>query len=464
MEAEHQNNWFLRLIDKTIGGGEMTAQQLLSLFFPLFLDQLFIRIIGIINTTMVSSYGIEAMSAVSLVDSLNNFMVNFFIAISTGCTVVVAQYFGRRDKKNAVLTAAQSISSAILTALIIMLIILVFPTQISRGLFGSGNELFQDYAKFYLRASAISYPFFAMIQTGLGAMRGSGNTKVSVYFSTSFNALNVLLNILFLNVFHLGVTGLSLSLILSRVIVAFVLLWYMLRSNDEYPLKVRHFLVPNMSIQRSVFTVAVPVGLEQVFFHGGRTLVQVFIVGFGMMSTAANAASLPYSNFLQLIGATTQTGLVTIVGQCIGAGKIDEAKYYIKRITTASLLISSVLSLIFALILPFYLSLYHLPPEAYHIALILCIMTLIITPLTWPASFVNPNGLRAAGDARFTSMVALVTMWVSRVGLGYLLGVVLGFGIYGFWVAMFIEWIVRAVIFTIRLNGDKWYRHRVIKD
>ena len=464
MESEQQSNWFLRLIDKSIGGGSMSAQQLLALMFPLFLDQLFVRIISMLNTSMISSYGVEAMSAVSLVDSLNNFMVNLFIAISTGCTVVVAQYFGRRDKRNAVLTAAQSISSSVSAALVIMTLILIFTKPLALVLFGSGNDTFQGYAALYLRASAISYPFFAMIQTGLGAMRGSGNTKTSVYFSTAFNTLNVLLNIIFLYVFHLGVLGLAISLVTSRVLVAGALLWYMLRSNDEYPLHAKHFFKINMPIQKSVLNVAVPVGLEQIFFHGGRTLVQVFIVGLGMMSTAANAAALPYSNFLQLLGSTLQMGLVTIAGQCIGAGKVDEAKRYIKRITIAASWGSAFMGLIFISLIHVYLGLYNLPPEAYRMAFVVCIMTLIATPLTWSTSFVIPNGLRAAGDARFTSLVALICMWSVRVVCGYFFGIVLGYGLYGFWGAMFLEWGVRSIFFIFRLRGDKWYRHSVIHD
>ena len=464
MESERHSNWLLRLVDKGIGGGVMPAQQLLGLLFPLFLDQLFLRIISTLNTSMISSYGVEALSTVSLVDSLNNLMVNLFIGISTGCTVVVAQYFGRRDKKKAVLTAAQAMTSSVGAALVIMTVILLFTRPIANVLCGDGNALFQEYSALFLRASAISYPFFAMIQTGLGAMRGSGDTKTSVYFSTAFNLLNVLFNILFLNVFRFGVLGLSISLVASRAIVAIALLWYMLHSNDENPLRLKHFFNIIPAIQKSIMTVAIPVGLEQIFFHGGRTLVQMYIARLGMMSTAANAAALPFSAILQLLPNTLQMGLVTVAGQCIGAGLIDETKRYIKRFANAAVWTGVFTSVISAFLLPAFLGLYNLPPEAYRMAFIVCIITLVLTPFTWSVSFVYPNGLRAAGDARYTSMVALVCMWSVRVGGGYLIGIVLGYGLYGFWIAMFLEWAVRSVFFASRLRGDKWYRHRVIQD
>jgi Na+-driven multidrug efflux pump len=340
----------------------------------------------------------------------------------------------------------------------------LFTSPIIHVLFGSGDALFQDYSVIFFRASAISYPFFALIQTGLGAMRGSGDTKTSVYFSTGVNLLNVLFNVLFLYVFRFGVVGISISLVASRVLVAAAMFFYMTHAHNDYPLRRGDFLTVNMPIQRSVMTVALPTGLEQVFFHGGRVLTQIFIVGFGTMSTAANAAAMPFSNFIQLLGGTMQMALVTIAGMCIGAGKVDEAKSYIKRVTLGSMGGNVIISLLFAAAMPLYLGFFNLPQEAYDMAFWVCVANLIFTPFCWPPSFIIPSGLRAAGDANFTSVAALITMWLVRVVAGYVFGVVLGGGLQGVWYAMFLEWAVRAVIFFIRLRGSKWYRHRVIQD
>lgn len=462
MESGHSNR-IIRLLDKFLGGSVMTMPQLLSLIFPLFLDQLFVRVISMLNTSMISSYGMQAISAVSMVDSVNNFTMNLFIAISTGCTVVVAQFIGRGDRDSANLTVAQSITSSTLIAVIITVSLLVFTNPIINLLFGKGDDSFLDYAVLFMRASAISYPFFAIIQTALGAMRGSGNTKTSVYFSTSLSVLNVVLNILFLFVFRFGVLGLSISLIISRVAVAIVVMIYVLRSNSVYPLKLKHFFKLNKPIQGSVMTVAVPTGLEQVFFHGGRILTQIFIVGFGTESTAANAVVMPFSAFLQLIGATLMMAIVTIAGQCVGAGKVDEARWYIRRITWASVIGTAFLGIIFMIFLPVFLGFFDLTTVAYEKARVLCLMNVVFTPLFWSHSFVLPNGLRAAGDARYTSLVALIAMWTVRVLAAYILGVVLGFDVYGIWVAMFVEWLVRSILFSVRIKGNKWY-HPVISD
>lgn len=448
--------------NRVYGSSSLDFPQILQLLWPLLLDQLFMRILNVLNTTMVSSYGPEAVSAVSIIDSFNFFVINFFVAIATGCTVVVAQYCGRGDRHTANEAAAQAVGSSVLMALLVCLVLVLFPDFVIGLLLGKADPLMQEHARTFLIGSAISYPFYAMIQTILGAMRGAGATKASVYFSSGLNLANVLGNVVFLNIFRFGVLGLSISTVASRVIFAGLSLLYMLRSNRELALRPQNFLVPNLPLQRSILYVALPTGLEQVFFHAGRILTQVFVVGYGTMSATANAIVLPFSSFLQVCGSTMQMGIVTIVGQCIGAGKTGEAKRYIKIITLTGVVTSALVSLIFVPILPGFLSLYNLPGEAYHKALWTCILVLVGTPVTWPGSFIVPAGLRAAGDAGYTSVVSMLCMWLIRVLLGYFLGTVMGFDLYGIWIAMFAEWIIRSVIFGIRSRGDRWLSHKVI--
>lgn len=448
--------------EKVFGSSSMSFEQILHLLWPLLLDQLFMRILNVLNTTMVSSYGPEAVSAVSIIDSFNYFIANLFIAIATGCTVVVAQFCGRGDRHTASEATAQAVTSSVLIAIFGTAAMLIFPNNVIGFLLGSADPLMQEYARIFLIGSAISYPFFAIIQTILGAMRGSGATKASVYFSSGLNLLNVLLNVLLLFVFRYGVLGLAISTVLSRVIFAVITFIYMLRSNNEFKLKLSNFFVPDMQLQKSILYVAVPTGLEQVFFHAGRILTQVFVVSYGTMSATANAIALPFSNFLQVGGATMQIGVVTIVGQCIGAGRTDEAKRYLKIITLSGVALSAIISLIFAPLLPGFISLYNLPEEAYNKAFWTCILILIATPFTWPGSFIVPAGLRAAGDAGFTSIVSLFCMWIIRVAMGYILGGVLKMDLYGIWIAMLLEWSIRTGIFIVRGRGSKWYQHRVI--
>ncbi len=313
--------------------------------------------------------------------------------------MVVAQYIGRRDRRSAARTAAQSITAACAIAIAISGLILLFTTPLVHALFGRGDATFQSYCEIFLRASGDFYPFLRWFNGAGRNARLRQYTHLRLFFS-GLNVINVLFNVLFLFVFRMGIVGLSISMVASRMITAAVMLVYMLRPSDDYPLKARHFFQLDMPIQRSVFTVAVPVCLEQVFFHGGRILTQIFIVWFGTMSTAANNGGAPVQQLCQNAGRDAPDGHGYHCGQCIGAGQTDEAKRYIKRITVvvrgrfrvyvrAAYHCSAAVSRFFTA-----------AGRIYDMALKLCIINALCTPLVWSASFVTPNGLRAAGDAR----------------------------------------------------------------
>jgi len=449
--------------EKTFGGVCMNFRQICDLLWPLFIDQIYLQGINLANTAMIASYGPEAISAVSIVGAFNVFVTSVFIAIATGCAVVVAQYFGRREHENARKAAAQAIVSTLMLTIIISTVIFIFKDTVIMLLLGKGEPLTQEYARIFLIGQTVSFPLYGLMQTVMSALRGAGNTKASIFFSTGINTLNVVLNVLFLYVFRLGVVGLALSVILCRVAFALISILYMLHRKNILYTPLKYYLTFDIPLQLSILFVALPTGLEQIFFHGGRILTQVFIVSFGTASTAANAVGITLNGMLMITGNTLSMALLTITGQCIGMGNIDEAKRYIKLATNTGIVTSAFTSL---LILPFvktYINFYNLSPEVDKIAYGLCLMLLVGTPMTWCVSFITPCGLRAGGDATFSSVVSLICMWSVRVGIGYVLGVIMGYGVYGVWTAMFTEWAIRGVIFHFRARGSKWYRHDVIK-
>jgi len=449
--------------EKWYGGECMNFRQILALLWPLFVDQLFLQVINILNTMMIASYGPEAISAVGVIGSFNFFILSVFISIATGCTVVVAQFYGRREKQQAALAAAQATSSTLLITVASSILFYVFADAIIELLLGVAEPLTKEYARVFLIGNVVSFPLMGVMQTVMSAQRGAGNAKVTMYFSTGINTLNLLINIYMLYIAKLGVRGLAISIIISRAVFGLLSILYMFAPRNSLRARFSDYIKIDLRLQRSILFIAVPTGLEQVFFHGGRMLTQVFIVWFGTMSTTANAVCTTINGFFLMTGNTISMALMTITGQCIGMGLVGEAKKYIKRASYTGTAICMLMSLILLPIIKPLLGIYNLPDEAHAIASNLVYVLLIGNPLTWCPSFVTPSGLRAGGDAKFSTITALACMWTLRVGLGYLLGVMLGIGIYGVWFAMYVEWAVRGVIFHIRANGSKWYSHNVIE-
>ena len=449
--------------ERLYGGECMSFRQITDLLWPLFLDQLFLQGINIINTVMIASYGPEAISAVGVVGAFNNFITNIFVAIATGCAVVVAQYCGRRDMKNASDAAAQAVTSTLLIALIVSVILYSFTDTVVGLLLGKAEPLTKEYAKTFLIGNIVSFPLFGIIQTVLSALRGAGITKVSVFFSTGINLLNVLLNILLLYIARLGIYGLSLSVVICRAVFAVLAILYMLYPKNPLRAPLPSFFKIDPRLQRSILYVAIPTALEQIFFHGGRMLTQVFVVGFGTMSTTAHTVVTALNQLVMVTGQTISIAILTIAGQCIGMNNVAEAKRHIRLSTYTGIAACVLTSLITLPLLHPLLSFYNLPQEAYDLSYGVSLMILIGTPLTWCISFIPPSGLRAGGDVAYTTVAALICMWTIRVGMGYILGAVLNYGIYGIWVAMFTEWAVRGVIFMARAGGSKWHQHKVIQ-
>lgn len=449
-------------LDKFLSGRSMDSKQVIDIIIPILVDQAFIIFMSLVNTAMISSAGVAAVSAVSMVDSLNIFLVNVFIAIATGGTVIVAQYKGIGNTKMLSKTATQAISAVTITSVLLGLMIAIFHVPILNLLFGSAEADVFANAKLYLIGSCISYPLMGIYQAVNGALRGVGDTKPSLHLSIMMNLTNTLLNVLFILVFNMGILGLILSVTLSRLLGTVASILYLMKYNKSIIFRLKDTLSLDFTILRKVMYIGVPFAAEQLFFNGGKLLTQTFIVQLGTYALTANAIGNSIVILFQIGPVSLSIAVVTVVGQCIGRRDIDDAKKFIKSFIILAGILSIITSLILLPFFPLLMDMFSAPEEIVTTLLILSILSAITTPLFWSTSFILPSALRAAGDSNFTSIVALICMWLIRVVLGYVLGITFGLGIIGVWLAMYIEWVFRSVIFAWRLKGEKWYAHKLV--
>lgn len=440
----------------------MDYKQIFAMIIPIFVDSAFIVLISIMNTAMVSSSGVEAVSAVSMVDSINVFIVSVFIAVSTGGTVIVAQYTGSRNPEQASRAAAQSITSVASLSVIICLLVIIFHSPIINFLFGGADAEVIANAKIFLIGSCISYPFIGIYQGVVGALRGVAETKACLVLSVILNLSYFLLNIVLITFLDMGVLGLAISLISARVLGAAVSLIYLLRYNHTLRLKLKSAIALHLPLLKKIMFIGLPFAVEQVFFNGGKLLTQTYIVQLGTLPITVNAIGGSLSMLFQVGGTALSVAIVTVVGQCIGRRDIADARMYIKSFLGLSGIFFVFISAILLLLFPWLIDLYSPPDSIVSDIFQLLLLITIAQPIFWSLSFILPSALRAAGDSKFTSVTSLLTMWVLRVFLGYFLGITLELGVMGVWLAMVIEWAVRGIIFWIRFKGEAWYRHKLI--
>ncbi|MBY0163888.1 MATE family efflux transporter [Cytobacillus firmus] len=450
------------LLSNHLSGESMDYRQIFALFFPILIDQAFIIGLNLVNTAMISSSGVSAVSAVNMVDSLNIFLINVFVAVATGGTVVVAQYKGSGNAMMVSRASAATVTSVAMIALAIALLIIGLHQPVLNLLFGSASPDVLESARIYLIGSSTSFLGIAIVQAVCGALRGIGKTRASLALSLIMNLLYVLLNIVFITLLNMGVMGMTLAINIARFAGAACALYYLFKVDATLHIRLRDLFHFPISMLRKIMFIGLPFAAEQMFFNGGKLLTQVFIVSLGTYAIATNAIGSSLAAVFQIPASALSLTIVTVVGQCIGRGNIADARKFIRSFLWLGAFSLALMGLI---LMPLYrplVGLFNPPPEIVNdLFVVLLINTLVQVPL-WSISFILPSALRAAGDSRFTSITSMLTMWLFRVILGYIMGIILGWGILGVWLAMNCEWGVRGAVFLWRFRGKKWYAHKLI--
>ena len=439
-----------------------STRALCALILPLMVEQLLAVTVGMADTMMVSRVGEAAVSGISLVDSVNVLLIQVFAALATGGAVVVSQYLGRRDRQSACAAARQLIWITALLATVIGAVVLVGNRWILQFVFGRVEPAVMENAMTYFWLSALSYPFIAVYNAGAALFRSMGNSKVSMMTSFIINIINIGGNAILIYGFHWGTAGAGTATLVSRAVAAVVMVVLLHHRNN--PVYLEGLLRPYLDrkLAGSILKVGIPNGVENGMFQVGKLLVAGLISSFGTAAIAANAICNNLGSISNIPGAAIGLGMVTVVGQCVGARDHAQARRYTKLLLGWTYAVMTLTNLAVMLLAEPLIGMYHVGAEtnrmAFEVMAVYCIMCAVV----WPLSFTTPNALRGAGDARFTMTVSMFSMWIFRIGFSYILGSWMQMGLFGVWLAMEIDWVVRALFFTIRFLGKKWEKSNVI--
>ena len=440
-----------------------TRQALVALLLPLIAEQALSVTIGLADTLMVSSVGEAAVSGVSLVDSFNTLMIQVMSALATGGAVVTSQYIGHREPKNAKAAAAQILFVLASFSLVVAAVVVVGRHVILRGIFGSIDADVMRYAETYFLLSALSYPFIGLYNAGAALFRAQGNSKISMLSSLVMNVINIGGNAVLIYGFGMGVLGAALASLVSRAVSCLVVLWLLQRPGCPLRVDGLRALAPDGGLIRRILRVGIPAGIENGMFQIGKLSVSSLTSTLGTAAIAANAVANTASTFLNIPANAVGMAALTVVGQCLGAGEKEQAVYYSRRLLLTAYCGAWVMNLsAFLFANRFVISLFNLSPEAQTMALQVMVWFNFVSLFFWPSSFTLPNILRAAGDARFTMAVSILSMWVFRVGFCYVM--VLGFHgrLLSIWMGMFLDWVFRSLCFFVRFVRGRWMEQSVI--
>lgn len=425
------------------------------LILPLILEQALAITVGMADTMMISSVGEAAVSGVSLVDMFNMLIFSVLSALSTGGAVVVSQNLGAKRADEARKSAKQLLVTVLVFSIVLAAVIIVFRKGLLKLFFGSIEPEVMDAALIYLMISAVSFPFLGIYNSCAALFRSMGKANITFIVSIIGNVINVIGNGICIFGLHMGVAGVALPSLLSRMIMGMIL--YILLKNPKYEVYFeRERFRADFKIIQKILYIGIPSGIENGIFQLGRVMVVSIISGFGTIQIAANGVANSLDNIGSLAGQAMNLAMITVIGRCVGADDQQQIRYYMKKLLLITYGATALVNIPILLGLGPILSLYGLGAETTSLAKILVIIHNGMAIFLWPMSFTFPNMLRACNDVRYPMIMSILSMFVFRVGLSYILGAQFGMGAVGVWIAMIVDWIFRIMSFMGRYFHGDW--------
>lgn len=437
-------------------------RDLKNMIVPLFFEQLLVMLVGIMDTFIVSYVGEAAVSGVSLVNSFNTIFIYLFTALASGGAVVISQYIGNKDQKNSVRSSSQLLMFSTLFSIVLTCIVLMFHQVILSALFGKVEIDVMNACITYIVISALSYPFIAIYNAGASLFRSMGKTKTTMYVSLASNIINVIGNCIGVFVLHAGVAGVAIPSLIARAFSAIVITNLCFRNDQTTYYTKKDLFAFDTDILKRVLSIAVPNGIENGIFQFVKVALSSVVALFGTYQIAANGVAQSIWSLAALMGVTLGPVYITVIGQCMGSGNQEQAKYYFKKLNKLAIVLSIVWNLIVLALTPLFMHFYQLSSETLQLIFYLVVIHNVFNAIVYPISGPLSNGLRAAGDVKFTMIVSIASTLLARFVFSIIFAIYLNMGVIGIAFAMCLDWTIRAVIFYCRYRSLKWLEFKVI--
>lgn len=431
-------------------------RDLMALFLPLVIEQALKYSLGLVDSVMIASVGEAAISGVSLIDFVMSFITSLFAALLVGGSAVVSQHIGAGEIAKANRTANQLVRLVGVFAILLCGFVYLAKSFILDHLFGELAPDVYEHADVYLSITTSSIPFVALYCVGSNLFRCMDNTKLPMKIMMTCNLLNIAGNAALIYGLKIGTAGIALPTLFSRVIAACWILYLLINRDRKLHLVYRIHKQFDRQIIRQILRIGIPCGVENGTFFLGRILVLGMIASFGTVAIASNAVAGILSNFQLIPGMAISFGTTTVIARCAGANDYDQAKYYNRKILGIVYIAQFITSMIVFMLLPQIMQIYGLSPETTYFTERIILMHTFFTVLLWPLSYILPAVFRASCDARYPMIISVLSFMFCRFFCSWVLGIYWGMGILGIWLAMFLDWVIKAVCFILRYLSGKW--------
>ncbi|MFV0255250.1 MAG: MATE family efflux transporter [Erysipelotrichaceae bacterium] len=439
-----------------------TDNDLKRMIVPLFFEQLLVLLVGIIDTFVVSFVGEAAVSGVSLVNMFNTIFIFVFTALAAGGAVIISQYIGNKDSKNANKSASQLLLFSIVFSLLSAILVVLFNEALINLLFPQIESAVMESCITYLRISAYSYPALAIYNAGSSLFRSMGKTSTTMYVSLISNIINVIGNLIGVFTLNAGVAGIAYASLIARGVAAIILTYLCFNSQQTVFYSKKWLLKFDWNLLKKILKIALPNGIENGLFQLTKVILGSVVALFGTYQIAANGIAQSIWQIAAIMSMTMGSVYITVIGQCMGANDLEQADFYFKKLMKLNLKLSIPWNLLIIALTPLLLIFFNLSNQTKELIFILVVIHNIFNTVALPFAMPLSNGLRAAGDVKFTMYVIMGTTLLVRLVFSLLFAIIFNWGVIGIALAMVLDWIVRAIIFIWRYQSKKWQNFQLI--
>jgi putative MATE family efflux protein len=432
------------------------------LAWPVILENTFQTALGVVDLALVSRLGADAIAGVGTATQLMWVAIAAFAAVATGTTVLVAQAIGAGDRRGANHATKQSVLMGIAISAVIAVVV-SFQAENIVAVLGPQPQVVRLGAT-YLRISAQMSVFFVTMLIAAAALRGAGDTRSPMIVTGGINIINGLLAYgLIFGQFGLpaiGVAGSAWGAAVARMVGCLALLVILGRGKRPTDIAGRWGWLPNLSLMRRLLRIGLPAMGEQMVISGGFLVYGFMVIGLGTAVYAAqrvsfNAVSISYLPAMGFSIAST-----TLTGQCLGAGRLDQARRTSDYATLASVVWMSIAGAILFLFARQIMLLFTPDTQIDAIGAAALRVVALSQPF-FGISNAFAGSLRGGGDTRFPMIAAVIGMWFVRLPVGWFVGIVLGFGLPGVYVSSVLDAALRSFLMWRRYRTGKHFRQRL---
>lgn len=427
--------------------------------WPSTLETILIALISTIDTIMVSSLGHKAISAVGVTNQPRMVLLSFVLALNLGVVVLIS----RRKGQNDCLQANRILHSSILVSIFLSLITNFIGFLFARDILvlaGANKDYLVD-AISYFKIICIGNFFYSISLTITAAQRGAGNTKISMVTNILANVVNIFFNYLLINGIwffpRLGVTGAAIATAIGNVVALFVAIYSLLTKSDFLTLNFKKYFTKNFIYLKQIYNLSWPSTIEQVFLRIGFFIFAKQVFELGTIASSTHQILMNMLNLSFSIGDGLSVAATTLVGQSLGANNVNLAKVYGKSVQQFGRVMAILLSFILLLYRFQIISLFTNYQPIIDIAQWLFIVLAILINFQ-VSQTITLGCLRGAGDIKFVAMISMCSIMLVRPILTYFLAYTCHIGIYGAWMAIFIDQFTRWIISLLRYNYGQWIR------